>query len=112
MSKYIIRVECLEDNEKLDAELAAGIEAKGFCILAETEERYLVSVDGLSVDGIANIITRDQNVLAAAILAKAKKEAAQLLKGEEMHERVKEASAGIVEMMGEFIAKLGETNVD
>lgn len=76
MGKYMIRVESMDGNEpEVDEAFADGIECDGFCIMAGSEEKHHVALHQVSIDHLADIIMNNHSLLAAAILAKARKEA-------------------------------------
>ena len=102
MSKYRIRVEVLDANEKLDDRLIAGIECEGYCIAAEKEVGGVVSIQDMSVFDIASAITKSTELLNAAIIAKAMEEGRQMKREREKPKEIK------VEMPRLFRQMVGE----
>ena len=82
MGKYLIRVQSMDMNEKLDEKYTEGMEVEGFVIMADCGDRNTVAIHRMSVDGISDIIMHEEKLLAASILAKAKKEITQIAKRE------------------------------
>ena len=82
MGKYLIRIESMDGfNDDLDQRYQDGIEANGFCILADQNENdACVAIHNLSVDDLSTIIAHNPQALAAGVLAKAKKDAIDIQK--------------------------------
>ena len=74
MGKYLIKVESMDMDEALCKNYADGIEADGFVIMADQGKTDCVTIHGLSVDEISNIIVHCDELMSAGILAKAKRE--------------------------------------
>ena len=74
MAKYLIKVEALDGNEKIDQRYVDGIECDAFCIIGKRGEVGNVSIHKMSVDMISDIIVKNSDLMCAGILAKAKKE--------------------------------------
>lgn len=82
MGKYLIRVQSMDMDEKLDEKYTEGMEVDGFVIMADCGDRNTVAIHHMSVDGISDIIMHEEKLLSAGILAKAKKEITQIAKRE------------------------------
>lgn len=74
MGKYLIKVESMDMDEKLDERFQNGLECDGFVILADKEDSSEVALHRMSVDSISDIIVNNPHLMSAGILAKAKKE--------------------------------------
>lgn len=77
MAKYRIKVEALDPAEELRAEYRMGIECDGFCIIGDCEDGHDTSIHQMSVSMLAGIIAADENLIAAACIAKGMAEARQ-----------------------------------
>ena len=84
MGKYLIRVESMDMDEAIDAKFADGIECDGFVVLAHKGEDCQVSIHQVNVDMISDMIAASRKVMAASVLAKGKREAADMLRKDEM----------------------------
>jgi carbamoylphosphate synthase large subunit len=84
MGKYLIRVESMDNDEVLDNEFVEGIECDGFVVLAHKGEGCQVAIHQVNVDMISDMIARSRKVMAASVLAKGKREAADMLRKDEM----------------------------
>ena len=76
MGKYLIRIESMDGRlePELEETYGQGIECDGFCIIGDTAERNSVAIHHMSVDSMSAAISGCDNLLSAAILAKAKRE--------------------------------------
>lgn len=74
MAKYRIKVEALDGDETLNMEYAEGIEADAFCIMADMEGKATVAMHKINIDNMATIMMHSSELLAAGVLAKAKKD--------------------------------------
>lgn len=76
MGKYLIRIEAMDGE--LEPGMAEtygdGIECDGFVIIGDTKKRNSVAIHRMNIDGISDAIAQTDNLLSAAILAKAKHE--------------------------------------
>lgn len=91
MAKYRIKVEVVDGNEKLNDEYIEGIEADGFVIMTDTEEKARVALHNINIDTIANIMMKSTEILSAGVLAKARKDVidiAMKAKKEEMFSKL------------------------
>jgi hypothetical protein len=84
MGKYRIRVESMDHDEVLDSEFVEGIECDGFVVLAHKGEGCQVAIHQVNVDMISDMIAGSRKVMAASVLAKGKREAADMLRKDEM----------------------------
>jgi len=84
MGKYQIRIESMDHDEVLDNEFVEGIECDGFVVLAHKGEKCQVAIHNVNVDMISDMIARSRKVMAASALAKGKREAADMLRKDEM----------------------------
>ena len=84
MGKYRIRVESMDHDEVLDSEFVEGIECDGFVMLAHKGECCQVAIHNVSVDMISDMIAGNRKVMAASVLAKGKREAADMLRKDDM----------------------------
>lgn len=75
MAKYRIRIEALDPAEELRAEYRMGIECDGFTIITDNGDRTGITIHEMSRDAIATTIAQDEDLLSAAIVAKAMAEA-------------------------------------
>ena len=82
MGKYLIRVQSMDMDEKMDGEYTEGMEVDGFVIMADRGDRDTVAIHHMNVDGISDIILHNDKLMSAGILAKAKKEITQIAKRE------------------------------
>lgn len=88
MGKYMIRVESMDGNDlEVDERFGEGIECDGFCVLAQVDDKNsTVAIHNMNIDGISDVIKGNSHVLAAGILAKAKKDVVDVCKdGERMN---------------------------
>lgn len=79
MSKYRIRVECLDGSESLDEVYAAGMECEGFTFILKVSDGMNVTIHDVCLDDIANAIGRNDQLFAAGILGRAKRQAKEVL---------------------------------
>ena len=84
MGKYRIRIESMDHDEVLDRDYVEGIECDGFVVLAHKGEWCQVAIHQVNVDMISDMIARNRKVMAASVLAKGKREAADMLRMDEM----------------------------
>lgn len=84
MGKYRIRIESMDHDEVLDSEYVEGIECDGFVVLAHKGEGCQVAIHQVNVDMISDMIAGSRKVMAASVLAKGKREAADMLRQDEM----------------------------
>ena len=84
MGKYRIRIESMDHDEVLDSEFVEGIECDGFVVLAHKGEGCQVAIHNVNVDIISDMIAGSRKVMAASVLAKGKREAADMLRKNEM----------------------------
>ena len=84
MGKYRIRVESIDHDEVLDSEYVEGIECNGFVVLAHKGEGCQVAIRQVTIDMISDMIVSSKKVMAASALAKGKREAADMLRKDEM----------------------------
>ena len=80
MGKYQIRIESMDHDEVLDSEYVDGIECDGFVVMANKGDRCQVAIHQVNVDTISDMIAGSRKVLAASVLAKGKREAADMLR--------------------------------
>ena len=84
MGKYRIRIESMDHDEVLDSEFVEGIECDGFVVLAHNGKDCKVAIHQVNVDMISDMIAGSPRVMAASVLAKGKREAADMLRKYEM----------------------------
>ncbi len=84
MGKYLIRIESMDHDEVLDSEFVEGIECDGFVVLAHKDDGCQVAIHNVNVDMISDMIAGSRKVMAASVLAKGKREAADMLRKDEM----------------------------
>ena len=77
MAKYRIKVECLDGSEVLDEEYRAGIECEGFKLITKMTDATGLAIEHMSVDGISDALRKQDQLMAAAILADAKERISQ-----------------------------------
>jgi hypothetical protein len=78
MSKYRIRIEALDPSEELRAEYRIGIECDGFTIIGDKEDGANYSIHKMSTVDIAEAMVNSEDLLSAAIIAKAMAEAKRM----------------------------------
>ena len=78
MGKYLIKVECMDMNEKMSERFEQGFELDGFCIFGKDGDNCSVAIHEMNVDGMSDVIKSSDNLMMAAILAKAKKEVCEI----------------------------------
>ena len=96
MAKYRIKVEALDPAEELWAEYRMGIECNGFCIIGDCDDGYDTSIHQMSVVQIADIMADDENLIAAACIARG------MAEGRQYEESIKRRDA-----MSKLAKKLG-----
>ena len=101
MSKYRIRIEALDPSEELRAEYRMGIECDGFTILIDDGDQTGSAIHQMSREDIATAIADDEDLLSAAIVAKAMAEANRM---------EREMKSGRV--IDAFVARLGGRDED
>ena len=74
MGKYLVRVESMDMNEKLARRLVDGIELDGLCIFGKNGDDAISMIHKMNVDGMSDVISVSDELMMAAILAKAKRE--------------------------------------
>ena len=74
MSKYIIRMESVDNDAEFKNYFGEGIQCDGFCIIAKQDGGNNVSIHKMSIDMISDAIANSDNLLSAAILGKAKRD--------------------------------------
>ena len=84
MGKYRIRVESMDHDEVLDSEYVEGIECDGFVVLAHKGEGCNVAIHQVNVDIISSMIAGNSQMMAAGVLAKSKREVADMLRKDKM----------------------------
>jgi carbamoylphosphate synthase large subunit len=84
MGKYLIKVESMDHDEVLNSEYVEGIECDGFVVLAHKGDGCQVAIHQVNVDIISDMIAGSRKVMAASVLAKGKREAADMLRKDEM----------------------------
>lgn len=77
MGKYLIRVESMDGDERLNEDFCKGIECDGFAILANRGKGCSVAIHSINVDTISDIIATSADMMSAGILAKAKMDIAE-----------------------------------
>lgn len=78
MAKYRIRIEALDPSEELRAEYRIGIECDGFTIIGDLEDGSDYSIHMMSTVDIAEALANDEELLSAAIIAKAMADAKRM----------------------------------
>ena len=101
MAKYRIRIEALDPAEELRAEYRMGIECDGFTIITDNGDKTGLTIHEMSRDDIATTIAHDEDLLYAAIVAKAIAEAKRM---------EREMKAGKV--LEAFTARIGGSDED
>lgn len=84
MGKYRIRIESMDHDEVLDSEFVEGIKCDGFVVLAHKGEGCQVAIHDVNVDMISDMIAGSRKVMAASVLAKGKRKAADMLREDKM----------------------------
>ena len=70
MAKYRIKIEALDPAEELRAEYRMGIECEGFCIIADKEDGYSISIHHMGTVDIADCMANDKDLMEAVCIAK------------------------------------------
>ena len=78
MAKYRIKIEALDPAEELRAEYRIGIECDGFTIIGDQEGGSDYSIHMMSTVDIAVALVNNEELLSAAIIAKAMAEAKRM----------------------------------
>jgi len=78
MGKYLVKVESMDMDEKMDQRFMDGIELDGFCIFGKNGHEAKVAIYKMNVDGMSDVINGSDEMMMAAILAKAKKEVCEI----------------------------------
>ncbi len=79
MAKYRIKVEALDPSEELRAEYRMGMECDGFCILEKKNENdACTAVHDVGLIDIARMMADSEEMLMAAVVAKAMAEGKHL----------------------------------
>lgn len=101
MAKYRIKVEALDPAEELRAEYRMGIECNAFCIIGDCDGGHDTSIHQMSVVQIAGIMSVDENLIAAACIAKG------MAEGRQYEERIRkiEAMKGLAERLGDMFGE-------
>ncbi len=96
MAKYRIKVEALDPAEELRAEYRMGIECNAFCIIGDCDDGHDTSIHQMSVVQIAGIMSADENLIAAACIARG------MAEGHQYEENIKrrDAMAKLAERLG------------
>jgi len=96
MAKYRIKVEALDPAEELRAEYRMGIECNAFCIIGDCDDGHDTSIHQMSVVQIAGIMSADENLIAAACIARG------MAEGRQYEENIKrrDAMAKLAERLG------------
>ena len=86
MDKYRIHVEMIEgeDREGFEAAYGEGMEAKGFVIITKEEDGHTAAIHGVSPMDIAEAIANNDNLYAAAQIARGLREAKEIMKKKKM----------------------------
>ena len=101
MAKYRIRIEALDPAEELRAEYRMGIECDGFTIIIDSGDQTGSAIHEMSREDIATAIAHDEDLLSAAIVAKAMAEANRM-------EREMKSSR----VIDAFVARIGGSDED
>lgn len=67
-----------EEAQDLPDDLRCGIECKGFTLIADLGDRCLCAFQNVSTFDIAQAMSKESNLMQAAHIAKAMREAAQM----------------------------------
>ena len=96
MAKYRIKIEALDPAEELRAEYRMGIECNAFCIIGDCGDGHDTSIHQMSVVQIAHIMSADENLIAAACIARG------MAEGRQYEENIKrrDAMAKLAERLG------------
>ena len=96
MGKYLIQMKSMDGDAEFDKTYADGVVCEGFAILArDSENGNTVAIHGMNVDIMASIIKGSPQLLAAAILAKARKEAIDVCEADK-HEQMLRKMLGMM----------------
>ena len=63
MSKYRIRVECMDHDEMLGQKYQDGIECDRFCILAGKDEGMTAALHGVSIDSLSEMMKSESKLM-------------------------------------------------
>ena len=89
MGKYLIRVESMDMDKDLNQRYADGIEADCFCIVSQDGAKGNVAIHGMSIDTLSDTFTKNSDLLASAVLAKAKKDVVEICKRSKIEKSLK-----------------------
>ena len=99
MGKYLITMRSMDGEAEFDRTYAEGIECDGFCIMTKESDDSndgAVAIHKMSIDGMSEIIKRSPHMMAAGILAKAKRDSAEIMHRGELDDKMR----GIRELLG------------
>lgn len=91
MSKYRIKVECLEPGASVDVELAAGLECDGFAVIIHRGDMGVSVVSDTSVDTLSQCMEKNGFLRAAAVLADARVRSMAIVSKYRMEEKLEDA---------------------
>lgn len=86
MGKYLVRIESIDGDEALDRDYVEGIECDGFVVMAHQGDGCRVAIHQVNVDIMSDMIANNTKVMAAGMLAKGKREAADMLRMDKMND--------------------------
>lgn len=89
MGKYLIRVESMDMDKDLDQRYADGIDADCFCIVSKDGDKVNLAIHGMSIDTLSDTFTQNSDLLASAVLAKAKKDVVEICKRSKIEKSLK-----------------------
>ena len=88
MSKYRIKVDCLEPGASVGVELAAGLECDGFAIITDNGVEGDAVVNGTTVDAMSQVMAQNGYLRAAAVLADARARSQEIMRKYRMEQTI------------------------
>lgn len=82
MGSYLIKVDGVTKDaahSDFDEAMVEGVACDGFAIIARVDDGYKVIMHATGIDDLATAISKSDELLAAATVAKARKEADEIL---------------------------------
>lgn len=91
MSKYRIKVECLEPGASMDVEMASGLECDGFAIITHKGDEGDAVINDTNVELMSQVMAQNGYLRAAAVLADAMSRSREIVSRYRMEKGLKDA---------------------
>lgn len=91
MSKYRIKVECLEPGASVGVELASGLECDGLAIIAHKGDEGKVMIHDTDVETMSLVMAQNGPLRAAGVLADARARSGEIVNKYRMEQKLKGA---------------------